>query len=366
MKRALPNALAGFILALPLAAHAGTFFERDLFYGVQNDADVTRLQQFLSDQDVYTGPVTGNFLTLTRAGVRAFQRREGITPVAGYFGPKTRARTNALLAQTETLVKSPPVPLPALPPDTTPPRFVKAPHVGQARFLAIPPPLGARYAYGLTLDWSVNEAGSLEETVICAPPLKAGQVIGRFTEYYPEPATTYACTIIVKDQAGNASQGKVTFASPPSWTGVGGEGKLAFPTTTENSIKLGDISVFNGTPMQIIFSSLVVNILDAMDTPANRGREATLVLRRGTNASDDVLSRTPFRFSASAPTSTPNRAEVALPYPVSYAPGDERSFGLWIENLGKVISGSLTVEFAQAVTQSGVPTAGTFSFILKK
>lgn len=365
MKPTLPRVLAGLMLALPLAAWAGTPFARDLFYGLRNDPDVTRLQQFLREQRVYAGPITGNFLTLTRAGVRAFQQREGIAPLAGYFGPKTRARANALLAKTETSPGPPPAPLPPPPPDTTPPRFIRAPHVGQAHFFTTPPPLGAHYAYGVTLDWSVNEAGFLEETIICAPPLKAGEVVGRLTEYYPEPATTYTCTIIVKDRAGNASQSKVTFASP-LWIGIGGTNQLAFPTTTENSIKLGDIAIFNGTSTQVVFSTFVVNVLDAMDAPANRGREAALVLRRGTSASDDVLSRTPFRFSTSAPTSTPNRIEVSLPYPVGYAERDERSFGLWIENIGQVVSGSLTVELARTVTQFGVPTAGTFSFILKK
>jgi peptidoglycan hydrolase-like protein with peptidoglycan-binding domain len=71
-------------------------FEGNLGYGARGQA-VAELQQFLRDQGVYSGPVTGAYLSLTQEGVRSFQRREGISPVSGYFGPLTRSRANALL-----------------------------------------------------------------------------------------------------------------------------------------------------------------------------------------------------------------------------------------------------------------------------
>jgi peptidoglycan hydrolase-like protein with peptidoglycan-binding domain len=77
---------------------ASPTFERDLYYGLRGDAEVTRLQEFLRDEGVYEGPVTGNFFTLTLAGVKKFQTLQGIVPVSGYFGPKTRAAANSRLA----------------------------------------------------------------------------------------------------------------------------------------------------------------------------------------------------------------------------------------------------------------------------
>jgi peptidoglycan hydrolase-like protein with peptidoglycan-binding domain len=73
-------------------------FERDLYFGLQNDSDVSRLQEFLTDKGYYSGPITGNFFTLTRAAVIKFQQANAISPAAGYFGPKSRAAANQILS----------------------------------------------------------------------------------------------------------------------------------------------------------------------------------------------------------------------------------------------------------------------------
>jgi DNA-binding beta-propeller fold protein YncE len=72
-------------------------FTRDLTLG-STGADVTALQKFLIAQS--TGPAaqalkahgtTSYFGALTKAALQEFQKAHGITPVSGYFGPKTRA-----------------------------------------------------------------------------------------------------------------------------------------------------------------------------------------------------------------------------------------------------------------------------------
>lgn len=55
--------------------------------------DVTELQNRLTTEGVYTGPITGYFGPLTMAGVKAFQLKYGIEQV-GIVGPATRARLN--------------------------------------------------------------------------------------------------------------------------------------------------------------------------------------------------------------------------------------------------------------------------------
>lgn len=89
--------IVGLIVLLPQVSFGAEQFSRDLSFGFQQDSDVTKLQEFLSDEGLYSGPITGNLFSLTLKAIKAFQTREGITPAAGYFGPKTRVRANALL-----------------------------------------------------------------------------------------------------------------------------------------------------------------------------------------------------------------------------------------------------------------------------
>lgn len=84
---------------LPLFVSAQTLsFSKDLSFGIQGDSEVTKLQEFLTDEGLYLGPITGNFFSLTLKAVKAFQTKEGISPAAGYFGPKTRAEANEILS----------------------------------------------------------------------------------------------------------------------------------------------------------------------------------------------------------------------------------------------------------------------------
>ncbi|OGG80433.1 hypothetical protein A3A39_02665 [Candidatus Kaiserbacteria bacterium RIFCSPLOWO2_01_FULL_54_13] len=89
-------AIASALALFPFIALAT--FNADLQYGSTGN-DVTELQEFLTAQGNYTGPITGNFYSLTRQGVIGFQAANGISPAAGYFGPLTRAKVNAILAE---------------------------------------------------------------------------------------------------------------------------------------------------------------------------------------------------------------------------------------------------------------------------
>src|SRR5437016_948389 len=89
-----------FLLLVSVSvARADNLFTKDLYFGIQGDSEVNKLQEFLTDQGVYLGPITGNFFSLTRKGVQQFQVREGVTPAAGYFGPVTRTKANNILSQ---------------------------------------------------------------------------------------------------------------------------------------------------------------------------------------------------------------------------------------------------------------------------
>lgn len=99
---------------LPLAAAAR--FDRDLYYGLRNDTEVARLQDFLRERGFFVlTQSTGNFFGLTQGAVQQFQAAHGVSPVSGYFGPLTRSAANKLLGTAPAA--SPPVAgsLPVLP-----------------------------------------------------------------------------------------------------------------------------------------------------------------------------------------------------------------------------------------------------------
>jgi hypothetical protein len=84
-----------FVLSGISMAHAQVFTD-NLYYGIHDKSQVSQLQEFLSSQGLYSGPITGNFYFLTLGAVKAFQAQQGIIPAAGYFGPVTMAAANKI------------------------------------------------------------------------------------------------------------------------------------------------------------------------------------------------------------------------------------------------------------------------------
>ncbi len=94
--------LVATLLLFPFSSFAS--FDKDLFYGMRDDQQISELQEFLAAEDLYFGLITGNFYSLTLQAVKNFQERENIAKT-GYFGPLTRARANQILKD-ETAIKS--------------------------------------------------------------------------------------------------------------------------------------------------------------------------------------------------------------------------------------------------------------------
>src|SRR3989344_7210392 len=79
-------------LTSPLSLPVSTLnVNRNLSFGLVGDNDVLSLQQFLTRGGYYSGPVTGNYLNLTREAVIKYHRANDIKPT-GFFGPLSRAR----------------------------------------------------------------------------------------------------------------------------------------------------------------------------------------------------------------------------------------------------------------------------------
>lgn len=93
-------AAAAIYAAGSVATGATKPFEKNLVFGTSKSAEVRRLQEFLKQQNLFSGSPTGNYLVGTLNAVRALQRTHGIKPT-GNFGPATRAKANELLAALE-------------------------------------------------------------------------------------------------------------------------------------------------------------------------------------------------------------------------------------------------------------------------
>jgi peptidoglycan hydrolase-like protein with peptidoglycan-binding domain len=69
--------------------------------------EITELQTRLTQEGVYSGPITGYYGNLTSEAVKRYQERHGISNT-GYVGPITRERLN----KGATVFVPPPQPLP--------------------------------------------------------------------------------------------------------------------------------------------------------------------------------------------------------------------------------------------------------------
>ena len=86
----IANVQASLTGGTPSVPSTSYTFTRDLTVGSKG-ADVTALQDALKAGGYMSASATGYFGALTKAGVIAWQTAKGVTPAAGYFGPKSRA-----------------------------------------------------------------------------------------------------------------------------------------------------------------------------------------------------------------------------------------------------------------------------------
>jgi len=93
-KKILAIAIVG--LLVPSISQAASF-ENNLTYGAKNNDDVRELQEFLKDQKLFTGPITGNYFSLTRSAVIRFQQKNGVKPANGQFTTSSREIAQKLL-----------------------------------------------------------------------------------------------------------------------------------------------------------------------------------------------------------------------------------------------------------------------------
>lgn len=291
----------------PLLASAA--FERDLYFGLRDNPEVTKLQEFLRDQGIYSGPVTGGFFSLTQDAVKNFQKREGIEPVAGYFGPLTRARANKLLGNAGAKTK-------------------------EEAMADITRQIAELQKQLQELQQKqAAEAKKIEET----PPAA--------------PAPVVVVNTPVK----------------PAKLIVSGSATSTFPEIEAITFKMGEFSVDNNTSQEVLVLNFDAIISEEMDSTSNRNRKVNFLIRDGPSGYDTLLSTTEFTFVLTAPKiGEPHKAVVNLPYNKILKVGEKKMASIWIEKMKFVRSGTLKLESTKTAISGGVEPEGKFNLVLTK
>lgn len=203
-------------LFVPFFASAQTVaFGTNLSYG-STGADVIALQEFLTDQQVYTGPISGNFYSLTLAAVKRFQKAEGISPVSGYVGPITRGTINTLIvapdseedATTSTPVDLSTTTVPVIP-TYTPPQIIYVQVPTSVQSQAITPIVPEIQSAPEIVPTSMELVTSYPNNQIVLPNLY------QRIDYWPNICNAVTLWLVVFDQNGNIiPNASATFVNP--------------------------------------------------------------------------------------------------------------------------------------------------------
>lgn len=364
------------------AVSFGASLSEDLSLGSRGD-EVKILQEFLArDPAVYPEKlITGTFGKLTEAAVIRFQKKEAISPAAGYVGPKTRGRLNelfglttaisaagdlpALIKQLEALQRAlaelqnaTSTPAATTTADTIPPVFTSGPGV----MLGTPSlgsPFGVAAPVKVSIDWATNEP-SAPSAFSCTPELAVSGLSLQAT-YWAKTGGTHRCVLTVEDPAKNTAIKEFSF-SVPAWVGISGTSTVPLA----ESSKLGDFTVTNASSSSVIVFRVTVSIEENLDAPNSRGTNYKLILRNGTTTSDPTLTKLDVYLHSEPPALGSFRSHsVDLYAGVTVDPGSTKSFGLWVEGLtGPLHRGKIKLSIPTISTIPDAAIIGNSEFTL--
>ncbi len=319
MKKIFSYVLIPVIVITPLFAFAASF-DHDLHVGIYNSAEVTMLQEFLSGQGLYSGPVTGNFLSRTKQAVISFQEQEGITPAQGYVGQKTRIKLNeALLAGARSL---------------------------DSQIAALKAKIEELQK---TLAGLIKNQASIPAPSVSASPVPS-------VSESPSPSS-----------ASESSSTPILSPAPMPKLLITGSSTQAFPSSGDTVIKLGEFTISNTLGKGTGFAWIKLDIYDGMDTALNRGKTIVIKLRNGTTTSGNTISDTDYVINNDPPTTGgDHRRQLEISFPISLKSAETGIYSLWIESLDYVVGGYLRVLMFSASVNDGVIPEGGFNFNLSR
>lgn len=348
MKRLLLGSLVAFLI--PLASFAA--FTRDLRFGSRG-ADVSELQQFLKGEKIYSGPIIGYFGLLTKKAVQDFQKRENITPRSGFVGPLTRARLNLLAVGTTSPIVMPPTSTTTPVVDTTPPAFI----TGPSATLGTPNrdgPFGITAPYQIVFNWGTNEPAALVGFACDPNVLQSG--LGAAATYWSGAAGRRSCTITVEDQAKNRAAREFFFTVPDLLVASGGR-TIPF---AENQY-LGDITIRNNASTSLTLFQIKFSVTEDLNAPNSRGQKIDIFLREGTTTLATLLAHENITLrTTQPPAGSVNTHDLTLFAGKVFAPGEERTYGIWVESLrGPSFGGSIKFAVTSVVAIPDIAVSGS-------
>ncbi len=357
------------LLGAPISVGAASqSFANNLYFGLTNNADVTNLQQFLTNEGAYSGPITGNFFSLTLKGVKDFQTKNNISPVSGYFGPLTRAKANDVLALELQTYQSQfgafqigPVTSSTT---TTPPTGIQTPTSLNSVTL-----LQARIGGLFQQLWSLqnkHKTPTPTPTPTSTPPSGGGGGGGRGgggSGTSPSPATTtLTINLVVNGGTAAASDFNVTAidntASLTLFSGAGSSTPLSFTLTQGDAYLVSEATTSNSANYTISMSTA------CSGTAGTASTNCTI-----TDTYVPPPPPAPAPALAIIPSTIPNgTASVAYGPAVLTASTTANGPFAWSVNSGSLPNGlSLnTSSVSVTTTIAGMPgTAGTSTFSIK-
>lgn len=317
----LPFAISADTL-LPLTPSTG-IFTHDLYMGMVNNPDVAHLQEFLRDQELYNGPISGNLFSLTKQALISFQKKEGIMPSSGYFGPKTRSRVNARIGGVAVLSREEQIVL----------------LQSQIKIL------------------QAQLANLIAQRQATASPIPIPPA--------PTPTTTPALS--PSPTPIPESIATTTPIIPVVELRITGSSTQSFPDTATSPLKLGDIIISNTTDRAILFNQLELDLYDAMNSTANRNKTVLFKIRNGTTTLDDLIGKADFTINNDPPQpGEETRRQVSISFPRLIQARQTYTSSLWVEDLDYVVNGSWRIQMLTASINDSIALQGGFTFILTK
>lgn len=195
------------LLFIPVMASAS--IDSNLYFGMQHNSDVKQLQEFLISQEDLTGTATGNFYSLTLAGVKRYQTSQGIN-ATGYVGILTRTAINAQLAKdlsdsnNEAIGETGTVPPPVEAPKTNTDLYNSI----QAQIQLLQAQLAALQAQQATLDQLAKTQSDTKSAITqiqqnTTPPVVATPPTPTTQVKLPEEPNPISGTIYIRSDIGN-------------------------------------------------------------------------------------------------------------------------------------------------------------------
>lgn len=300
---------------------SGHVYNVDLTIGSKGD-DVVALQTLLVAKGFLVMPAgvsMGYFGGLTKSAVAAWQASEGISPTAGYVGPKSRAALNAMASTTTTTTST-----------TTTTTTTGLP-TGCTSATGFSPTTGASCATGVVVATGTGVSAMLDSTSPAAHTIIAGQSVATLAIFKISNATAAAAKVTNLTFKRTGVSSDTTMSNVYLYNG-------ATRLTDSASVATGVISFNDSTGIVTIPAGTSMMITVRADVAAGMNGQTLGVLLTGVTSDAGTTTGLPVSGAESTIASAPSdimtanyTTAAATPSAASIDP--QNDYTMWQENL---------------------------------